>query len=353
MSDRELRILTSADVDKVLDSLDQRLAVDSQRAIFAAYSTQGDAEDIPGVRKLQLPLRHQLMSPDQTMLIMPARVTGTMSCKIVSVPRAGSGGLPASTIMMDEKTGKVKAIMNARKLTALRNAAGSVLSYQALAEGEQKPEHLVIFGSGTQADGHARAFLQTYPSINKVTVVARRSTQRSQELVKDIASHFPSVEVAEGVASYADGTSEGGFDLAKTVADADIICTMTSSTKALFPAGPVKKGAHMCLIGSYKPHMREVEDELVKRAGVVLVDSREACGHEAGELQGMSEDQLVELGEVVDVSTRDAAVKKVNGVGDVNIFKSVGLGVQDVAISAVVLAEAERLGLGTVIPDYD
>lgn len=45
MSDRALRILTSADVDKVLDNLDQKLAVDSQRAVFAAYSTAGDAED--------------------------------------------------------------------------------------------------------------------------------------------------------------------------------------------------------------------------------------------------------------------------------------------------------------------
>ncbi|GMK57060.1 hypothetical protein CspeluHIS016_0309000 [Cutaneotrichosporon spelunceum] len=352
MSDRELRILTSADVDKVLDSLDQKLAVDSQRAVFAAYSTDGDAEDVPGVRKLQLPLRHQLIAPDQTMLIMPARVSGTMSCKIVSVPRASSDGLPGSTIMMDDKTGKVKAIMNARRLTALRNAAGSVLSYQALGE-DRNPAHLVIFGSGTQADGHARAFLQTYPSIKKVTVVARRSTPRSRALVQDIASHFPAVTVAEGVASYADGTAEDGFDLAATVGDADIICTMTSSTSALFPSAPVKAGAHMCLIGSYKPHMREVEDELVKRAGVVLVDSREACAAEAGELQGMEPSDLVELGEVVDVRTREEAVAKVNGAGDVNIFKSVGLGVQDVAISAVVLAEAERMGLGTVIPDYD
>lgn len=233
---------------------------------------------------------------------------------------------------------------------------GSVLSYQALAgDKELSPKHLLIFGSGTQADGHARAFIQTFPSIKKVTIVARRSTPRSEALVKTIADHFPSVSVSQGVAVYKDGksTSEGGFNLDATVAEADIICTMTSSTAALFPSKPVKAGAHMCLIGSYKPHMREVEDELVKRAGVVLVDSREACGHEAGELQGMSDDQLVELGEVVDVSTRDAAVKKVNGVGDVNIFKSVGLGVQDVAISAVVLAEAERLGLGVVVPDYD
>lgn len=43
--DRSLRILTSADVDAVLDSLDQKLAVDSQRTVFAAYSTAGDAED--------------------------------------------------------------------------------------------------------------------------------------------------------------------------------------------------------------------------------------------------------------------------------------------------------------------
>lgn len=91
----------------------------------------------------------------------------------------------------------------------------------------------------------------------------------------------------------------------------------------------------------------------MQRAGVVLVDSREACKAEAGELQGRDDGDMVEIGEVVDSATREDGVRRVVGSGDLTLFKSVGLGVQDVAISAVVLAEAERLGLGTIVKDYE
>lgn len=312
--------------------------------VWCKVGMQADPGD--GVNKLQLPLRHALTSPEQTMLFMPARVTGATTCKIVSVPKAGSDGLPASTVVMDEKTGKVKAIMNARRLTALRNAAGSVLSFQAL--GGRDPKNLVIFGSGAQADGHARAFCKTYPSVQNITIVARKSTDRSRALVDSLAKAFPGVTVEELVASYVQDNTA----LAPVVHAADVICTMTSSTQPLFGGKDVKRGAHVCMIGSFKHHMRECDDELVRRAGVVLVDSREACSAEAGELVGLPDDRMVEIGEVVDGHDR-AAVTKVVSAGDVTVFKSVGLGVQDVAISAVVLAEAERMQLGTIIPDYD
>jgi ornithine cyclodeaminase len=125
---------------------------------------------------------------------------------------------------------------------------------------------------------------------------------------------------------------------------------MTSSTAPLFAAEDVKPGVHVVLIGSYKPHMREVEDALLSRVGAVLVDSREACAHEAGELQNIDPAQLVELGELVngDSEALDRAKS-----GEVTLFKSVGLGVQDVAIAGLVLDEAEKMGLGTEVPGYD
>lgn len=187
-------------------------------------------------------------------------------------------------------------------------------------------------------------FLSLYPSINKCTVVNRRPTERAAQLADELVKSFPKVEVCLGI------SSENSFNLSDTVKEADIICTMTSSTQALFASNDVKSGAHMCMIGSYKKHMREVEDDLVKRAGTVLVDSREACEAEAGELQGLKDSQMVEVGDVVTDKTKAGKIKE---AGDVTMFKSVGLGVQDVAIAQVVLDQAESMGLGTVIEDYD
>ena len=53
--------------------------------------------------------------------------------------------------------------------------------------------------------------------------------------------------------------------------------TATSSTVPLFPSSFVAPGTHLCLIGSYKPSMHEVDSDLVRRAGKVVVDSKEAC----------------------------------------------------------------------------
>lgn len=58
------------------------------------------------------------------MLFMPGRVNHQTAIKIVSVPKQGGDGLPATTLVMDEKNGNVLAVINARRLTALRNAAG-------------------------------------------------------------------------------------------------------------------------------------------------------------------------------------------------------------------------------------
>jgi len=53
---------------------------------------------------------------------------GDTAIKVVSVPKqSGIYGLPATTLVLDEVTGGVKAVVNARKLTALRNAAGTPL----------------------------------------------------------------------------------------------------------------------------------------------------------------------------------------------------------------------------------
>jgi ornithine cyclodeaminase/alanine dehydrogenase-like protein (mu-crystallin family) len=96
--------------------------------------------------------------------------------------------------------------------------------------------------------------------------------------------------------------------------------------------------------------MREIPADTVARA-LVVVDQREACMAEAGDLliplsQGViSQEQLTtELGEVV---SGEKAGRTLNE--QITLFKSVGVAVQDVAAAAVILQAAERLDLGTVV----
>ncbi len=82
---------------------------------------------------IQTPQRTAINSPFHTTLFMPARLSlpqytlGGTSVKVVSVPlkEGDTRGLPATTLVLNEESGAVDAVVNARELTALRNAAGS------------------------------------------------------------------------------------------------------------------------------------------------------------------------------------------------------------------------------------
>jgi len=76
-----------------------------------------------------MPPRLSVHSSAYTTLFMPSRIdtVPVTSIKVVAVPRASSvGGLPATTLVMDETTGSLDAVVNARSLTALRTAAGKI-----------------------------------------------------------------------------------------------------------------------------------------------------------------------------------------------------------------------------------
>lgn len=93
--------------------------------------------------------------------------------------------------------------------------------------------------------------------------------------------------------------------------------------------------------------MREVTPALIENASLIIVDSLADCRREAGELLDTPEERLVELGALC---RKQAAYKRLPE--RFTVFKSVGVGVQDIAIASLVLRRAEEKGLGTFIP-YD
>lgn len=298
---------------------------------------------------------------------LPAPVVESSSVhsaiKVVSVSRTGGvDGIPGTTLVLDEHTGAARAVVNSRDLTALRNAGGkmdlyrysfdqltfivgSVLATQLL--GPKTPTHLVLFGAGLQIKQHARLFIQSYP-ITHCTIVNRSRNDRFKELLDDLANEFPNLHSLEGLISE-DRAVE------PAVRGADIICTATSSTRPLFDSAWLKYGAHVNLIGSYTPTMREADVGLIKRAGrLVVVDEAKSCLVEAGELidAEMTEEDLIEIGKLVPAGAVEA-VERVKQAGNVTVFKSVGVGAQDVAIAALMVELAEKDGrIGTRIP-YD
>ncbi|EJC97959.1 NAD-binding protein [Fomitiporia mediterranea MF3/22] len=299
------------------------------------------------LRCIQLPLRTSITTNKHTTLFMPARIDqfGT-TIKTVSVPTTGERGIHATTLVLDQQSGAVKAVINATSLTALRTAAGSALATRLL--GPSDPKVLVAFGAGRQIEAHVDLLIRVFPSLDRCTIVNRSLNTRLETLLAKLRSRFPHVTF-----SSEELESE---NLENVVSEADIICTATSSTKPLFKSHWVKKGTHINLVGSYKPSMIEVDTDLIKRTGKVLVDSKEACSVEAGELikAGLTLDDLVEVGAIVEHDGKPikGTAQMVRCFGDVTIFKSVGVGLQDTAVAVAVLNKAVEMGLGTEVTQY-
>ena len=120
-----LLVLSAQDTFRATSTFTPDELVALMAAVFSCLSGSTAAQEIVQPHRTTVPTAHH------TALFMPSRIAsmGT-AMKVVSVPTPGAPvevkarGLPASTVVLDERTGAVRAIVNARLLTALRNAAG-------------------------------------------------------------------------------------------------------------------------------------------------------------------------------------------------------------------------------------
>lgn len=122
-------VLSAGDVEWIVSDFTPRELQLLMAQVFHFLSTKRVVDGPP----ISMPHRLSFQTQNHTALFMPARIgdsafpgmPGRTAIKVVCVPQSTAAkGLPATTMVLDEITGGVKAIVNARKLTALRNAAG-------------------------------------------------------------------------------------------------------------------------------------------------------------------------------------------------------------------------------------
>ncbi|MGQ9591280.1 MAG: ornithine cyclodeaminase family protein [Planctomycetota bacterium] len=327
----ELRAFSSADI---------RAAVPMARAIEAIKDVYVQVSSGQAVVPLRLALPVEKHSG--VTLVMPAYLSGSggLGAKLVSVfpgnRELGLATTNALVVLVDDRTGVPKAILEGTSLTALRTGAAAGAATDALARRDARV--LALIGAGVQA----RTQLEGVAAVRAIREVRVYDTDRgradafSAELRRRGVPGQPEIEAAP---------SPGA-----ATAGADVVSTATTSDRPVFRDADIRPGTHINAMGSFQPEVQEVPEETVARAKVV-VDSREAALAEAGDLivplrRGTIGPAHIhaELGEVLS----GRAAGRVSDA-EVTLFESVGLAAQDLAVAAIVLAEADRLGLGTPI----
>jgi len=256
---------------------------------------------------------------------MPALGGGHALLKwVTSFPGNPARGLPTVSglvVLSDAETGVVVALLEAGAVTALRTGAAAVLAAETL--GRADADTAAVVGAGVNGMAAARTFLARGRQVTLWDVDAARAEAAAAELGADVS---------------------GSLEQALA---ADLLVTVTPGREILLPERSLRPGQHVSLMGADGPGKAEIAVAELARARV-FCDDWEQASH-GGELAAavaagvLGRGDVTVLGEVLAGSApgRGAA-------GEITVFDSTGLAIQDLAIAKAALARAGELDLPTL-----
>jgi ornithine cyclodeaminase/alanine dehydrogenase-like protein (mu-crystallin family) len=235
--------------------------------------------------------------------------------------------------LFDGHTGALLALIQADYLGQMRTGAASGVATKYLARSDASA--IGVYGTGKQALTQVEAIC-TVRAVKKVTVFSRSAENRRRfagEVTARCGVEAAPVERAELAAR-----------------DQDIIITATSASEPVLRGEWIQDGTHLNIIGSNWLSRSEIDVAAIGRAACVVVDSKEQAKLEAGDLVPAVDAGVLkwpdtfELGQVVVGQVPGRRVPT-----DVTIFKSVGLGLEDVVTAGLVYEAAKAKGVGREI----
>jgi ornithine cyclodeaminase/alanine dehydrogenase-like protein (mu-crystallin family) len=264
---------------------------------------------------------------------------GRMASKTYATSRAGARFV---VLLFDLQGPELLAIIEADRLGQIRTGAATGLATRLLAR--PRPEVLAILGTGWQARGQALAIAAACPP--RALRAYGRDAERLRRFCREMAE-------ATGLPVAAAASAEAA------VRGADVVVTATNAAAPVLRGAWLAPGAHLNAVGSNRADRRELDEEAVRRADPIVVDSLEQARLEAGDLLCPPQDpavlgadgpadplaRAVELSEIV-AGRRPGRTTAVQ----ITLFKSLGIGLEDLAAASLVYDLARQAGAGRSLP---
>jgi alanine dehydrogenase len=298
------------------------LALDAVEAAFRKLALD-EAENVPRRR----------CQTDHVMLhVLPAaaKTLGAIGFKAYTTSRQGAG---FHVTLYDARTGAMTAILEADLLGQFRTGAASGVATKKLARPDAATAGCI--GTGKQARTQVLAVCKVRP-LKAVAVYGRDPARRAafaKQLTEETRVEVAPVERAEDA-----------------VRGKDIVITATSSREPVLSGDWLAEGAHLNLVGSNLLAKAEADVGVFRRANLVTVDSKEQARLEAGDFAAAFQAGVLHWQDVYDFPP--VLLGKYPGrqsAKDVTVFKSLGLGIEDIALGARIHQLAREKGIGREI----
>jgi alanine dehydrogenase len=295
----------------VLQAVSPERAVEAVREAFVAYA-RGEWTMPP---KVYVPAY-----PAGDFRAMPALGAGHALLKwVTSYPGNPARGLPTVmglVLISSADDGRLRAVLDAAAVTALRTGAAAVLAAETL--GRREADVAAVVGAGVNGRAVAQTFIARGREVYLWDVDEDRARAVADELGARVAA---SREAALG---------------------ADVLATVTPGREILFQAGSLEPGQHVSLMGADGPGKAEIAVEELARAHVFCDDWEQASHNgdlvHAVEAGAVTRDAVTELGAVLAGDARGR-----EGEDDITVFDSTGLAIQDLAIALAALERVDDL----------
>lgn len=315
--------LTEKEVTELLTMTDTLAAVES---VFKLQAS-GDATNES---------RRRVRAQGSTLMTMSGAVSnfgefkGLLGLKAYTVARSGARFYVS---LFDAITGELLAFIEADKLGQMRTGAASGVATKYLAREGAKT--VGVYGTGWQATSQLEAVCAVR-QIEEVKVYSRKPENRErfcQQMTTELGlTNIHPVETPQAAAG------------------ADIIITITSSREPVVLGEWLKPGTHINAAGGNSILRREFDDDTIKRASFIAVDSLDQSKMESGEFVTAVEKGLLTWERVKEL--RHVVSGQMRGrehAEQITLFKSLGLAIEDVAAAAVVYQKAKEQQAGKEI----
>ena len=238
--------------------------------------------------------------------------------------------------LWDQASGALTCLLSGKGITGVRTAATSTVAIDLIAP--KTPLRVAVLGSGHEASTHASA-LSVVRAISALCVYSptRENRERfarrfSDQLAVPCRASETAAEAVEG-------------------ADIVIAAARSHDETPILQGAWLKPGTMVVSIGSTVPEQREVDPEVIRRADRIVADVPDEVADETGDMIAARDagvDFRAKMVALADLVQRRADVKQ--KTDNIVLFKSVGSGLQDIAVSEMCCAAAEKAGVGTLLP---